>query len=266
MYLINDSNWGIIMDKSKFVLLISILVLVILLIGICCFKVIYMQSENNELNKSNIIINNEVDDIKYNEVDNVYDGDYEEEYELVKEENTDIDVEENFIEIIQEDGELNQEILNEIVEEENVQEIEEVYEVEYIENYEVAGYLNIPKIEINIPVFKVTTIDALNISAAILYGPGLNEVGNTIIMGANYEGMYFENLHELENGDEIIVTDQKKQEVTYEVYDKQKVEYDETSYMTKLLDGEKEITFVINHPVEGVQSRLIILAREKSNN
>ena len=85
-------------------------------------------------------------------------------------------------------------------------------------------------------------------------------------MGANYEGMYFEKLHELENGDEIIVTDQNKQEIIYEVYDKQKVEYNDASYMIRDTNGAKEITFLINHPEEGIQSRLLILTREKSNN
>ncbi len=273
------------MDKSQIMLLISILVLVMLFIGICCYKMLYIQSEKQELDKSNIIINNEVNDIKTNEleeiktneieavknnevdneIDNVYDTNYEEEDEVV-EENIDIESEEAVIEILQEDENLNQEIQEEIVLEENVQEIEEAVEVEYIENYEVAGHLNIPKIGINIPVLKVTTTDAVKISATILYGPGLNEIGNTTIMGANYEGMYFEKLHELENGDEFIVTDQNKQEVTYEVYDKQKVRYDETAYLIRHTGLEKEITFAINHPEEGVQSRLIILAREKRNN
>ena len=256
------------MDKSKFVLLICILVLVILLIGVSCFKVLYMQQENNELSELNVIVNNEVE--------NVDDSNYEEE-EII-EENIDIEEEESFVEIVQEDEDLNQEIQEEIVEEErvqeaeefveeeNVQEIEEVNEVAYIENYEVAGYLNISKIGINIPVLKIATADSTKISAAILYGPGLNVIGNTTILGANYEGMYFEKLHELENGDEIIVTDQNKQEIIYEVYDKQKVEYNDASYMIRDTNGAKEITFLINHPEEGIQSRLLILTREKSNN
>jgi LPXTG-site transpeptidase (sortase) family protein len=254
------------MDKSQIMLLISIFVLVILLIVISCFKVIYVQSEKQELDRANIIINNEVDDIKTNEVDNeidnVYNTNYEEQYDFI-EENTDIEVEDNVVDVDQEDIDLNQEMQEEIVEEENVYEIEEIDGVEYIENYEVSGYLNIPKIGINIPILNLSEVEALRISAAIHYGPGLNEVGNTTIIGHNYEGMYFEKLHELENGDELIVTDQNKQEVIYEVYDKQKAEFDDTAHLLRLTNGEKEITFSIIHPEEGVQSRLIILTREK---
>lgn len=83
-------------------------------------------------------------------------------------------------------------------------------EKEYIENYEISGYLKISKLNLDIPILKETTAQSLTVSAGIIYGNGLNEIGNTTITGLNYKGDAFENIHKLEIGDEIIVINQKK--------------------------------------------------------
>ena len=62
---------------------------------------------------------------------------------------------------------------------------EETKKVMY-EGYEMKGTINIPKTGCNYPVLAEVTKHSLEVAVAILYGPGLNEPGNTVIVGHNY--------------------------------------------------------------------------------
>lgn len=133
---------------------------------------------------------------------------------------------------------------------------------EYIENYEVIGYMKIPKIQLYVPVLEHVTLRSLEIAVGKAYGT-LNEAGNTVIMGHGNTGKAFENIPKLEVGDIINITDSQKQEITYEIYDKQIVSNSDGSYFKRETNGLREITLQTGNTDT---TRLIVLAREKTNN
>ena len=89
----------------------------------------------------------------------------------------------------------------------------------YLENYEVKGIIEIPKNGIEYPILSQVTKRSLELAVAILWGPGLNEVGNTVILGHNYRnGLFFSDNGKLSNGDKILITDQSGTTITYIIY------------------------------------------------
>ena len=138
-------------------------------------------------------------------------------------------------------------------------EIVEESEVEYISGYEVSGHIKIPKLNLDIPVFKYMNQYTLQISVGVAYG-FLNEVGNTVIMGHAYEGYPFSYISQLEIGDVYTVTDSQKREITYEVYDKQVVSSQDASYFMRQTDGRRE---VVMQTANTQDTKLLIIAREK---
>mgnify|MGYP003292340030 CR=1 FL=1 len=139
-------------------------------------------------------------------------------------------------------------------------EIFEEPEVEYISGYEVSGHIKIPKLNLDIPVFKYMNQYTLQISVGVAYG-FLNEVGNTVIMGHAYEGYPFSYISQLEIGDVYTVTDSQKREITYEVYDKQVVSSQDASYFMRQTEGRRE---VVMQTANTQDTKLLIIAREKN--
>lgn len=137
-------------------------------------------------------------------------------------------------------------------------EIENNIEKEYLEEYEIAGYIQIPKTNIDIPVLLESTVSSLDLSVAIMHGDGLNAVGNTTIMGIDF----FKDNNKLEIGDTINIIDQAKNEVVYEVYDIQKLNSKDTSYFERDTKGEREITLVTYND-DDIYNRLVIFAKQK---
>lgn len=76
-------------------------------------------------------------------------------------------------------------------------------------------------------------------------GPGLNQVGNTLIVGHNYRnGTFFSRNDELENGDSIYITDNSGTRIEYEIYNVYTTSSEDVSYMTRETAGKKRsITF-----------------------
>lgn len=134
-----------------------------------------------------------------------------------------------------------------------------VVEKEYIEGFEVAGYISIPKFNVNSPIFSVMNKYTLELSAGVALG-NLNEIGHTVLMGHAYQGYPFENISKLENGDIVIVKDASKSEITYEVIDKQVVNSNDASYMIRQTNDTREITMQTGH---SDTTRLIVIIREK---
>lgn len=137
-------------------------------------------------------------------------------------------------------------------------------EKEYMEEYEIAGYIKIPNLNLNIPILKEATSKSLKLSAGIVYGKGLNEIGNTTITGLNFTGDSFENIHKLEVGDVIYVTNPKNQVIVYEIYDKKIVKDTDVDYITRNTNNKREITLYTGNYDDLIYNRLIILAREKA--
>ena len=131
-------------------------------------------------------------------------------------------------------------------------------EVQYIDGFEVVGYMKIPKFNIDAPIFRNVTVRTLEISIALAMG-NLNEIGNTTIFGHAYKNYPFEKISELENGDILVIKDSNKREITYEVYDKQIINSQDATYMIRDTNGTREISMQTGAPDN---KKLIVLARE----
>ena len=97
--------------------------------------------------------------------------------------------------------------------------------------YSVIGTIQIPKTNVKSVVVDKITPSSISAAVGVLYGPGLNEVGNTVLAAHNYRnGTFFSNNKKLTNGDKIYITDQNGLKVEYEVYNSYTTEDTDISY------------------------------------
>ena len=134
---------------------------------------------------------------------------------------------------------------------------------QYLEGYEIVGTIRIPKTGIEYPVLSQVTKKSLETSVAILYGPGVNVPGNTVIVGHNYRNKrFFSNNDKLASGDEVILTDVYGETVTYIIYNMYYTSPDDAEYMLRNVEeGVREISLSTCN--DDSSQRLIIWAREK---
>ena len=128
--------------------------------------------------------------------------------------------------------------------------------------YLTTGTIEIPKTNLKCPVLSQSeySAKALETSVVVLYGPGLNKVGNTTIAGHNYRnGTFFSNNKKLNVGDKIYITDLDGKRLKYTIYDKYEVSDTESDYMTRDTQGAIEIS--LSTCTDDSKARLIILAR-----
>lgn len=126
--------------------------------------------------------------------------------------------------------------------------------------FPMAGSISIPKIDLNIPVLADASKKAIDVSVAVNGGPGLNKVGNTIIIGHNYrDGRFFANIKNLANGDKIYITDNSGTKVEYTIYNIYTTTPEDSDFMDRETNGKMEIT--LDTCTDDTQSRLIIWAR-----
>lgn len=160
--------------------------------------------------------------------------------------------------------ELNSLTQNQVPEEPVVEEEPERVEPEkvYMEDYEVMGKIEIPKTGVEYPVLERVTVRSIEIAVAIAYGPGLNEVGNTVIYGHNYRnGLFFSNNKKLSNGDKIYITDKYGDKITYEIYNIYQTTANDATYFTRDTEGRREIS--LQTCTDSGDGRIIIWAAEK---
>jgi len=132
-----------------------------------------------------------------------------------------------------------------------------------MEGYEVKGRIQIPKTGIDYPVLETVTKKSLEIAVGIAYGPGLNEVGNTIIYGHNYRrnGVFFSDNKKLANGDKVLITDQMGQTITYTIYNIYQTTPSDASFFTRDTEGRREIS--LQTCTDDSKGRIIIWAAEQ---
>lgn len=141
--------------------------------------------------------------------------------------------------------------------EETVKEPEKVY----MEDYQVMGSIKIPKTGIEYPVLDNATKRSLEIAVAIAYGPGVNEVGNTVIFGHNYRnGLFFSDNKKLSNGDKILLTDQYGKTISYSIYNIYQTDPNDAAYFIRDTQGKREIS--LQTCTDDSSKRLIIWAVE----
>lgn len=130
------------------------------------------------------------------------------------------------------------------------------------EGYEMLGKINIPKTKCEYPILSKVTKHSIEVAVAVLYGPGLNEPGNTVIVGHNYRnGMFFSNNKKLTKGDMVYITS-ATETVGYEIYNIYQTSPDDAEYMRRDTGGAREIS--LSTCTDDSSARLIIWAREKA--
>ena len=104
------------------------------------------------------------------------------------------------------------------------------------------GKIEIPAIQLNLPVLDRATASSMEVSVGVAYGPGLNQVGNTVIMGHNYRnGTFFANLYKLKLGDLIYITDNSGTKIKYTIYNMYETTASDFSYDSRDTAGKREI-------------------------
>lgn len=133
--------------------------------------------------------------------------------------------------------------------------------VQKYKGFTVIGKIEIPKIKLEYVVLEEATIPAMEASIGKLYGPGINQVGNTVLAGHNYKnGTFFSNNSKLSNGDKIYLTDLQGKRVTYEITKKYITTPEDFEYAVRDTNGKREIS--LTTCTNDTKGRLIIWAKE----
>ena len=126
--------------------------------------------------------------------------------------------------------------------------------------FNVVGTIEIPATDVEYPILEKVSRSSLETSVAMLYGAGINQVGNTVIVGHNYRnGLFFSNNKRLNVGDKIYITDNSKNRLTYTIYDKFETTPEDASFYSRDTGGIPEITLSTCN--DDSSRRLIIFAR-----
>ena len=122
------------------------------------------------------------------------------------------------------------------------------------------GTMEIPATNFKYPVLEKVTKKSIETAVAFQWGAGLNQPGNSVIIGHNYRnGMFFSNNKKLKNGDKIYITDNSGKKLTYTIYDKFETSDTDTSFYQRDTGGKAEIT--LSTCTDDSKARLIILAK-----
>lgn len=90
-----------------------------------------------------------------------------------------------------------------------------------MEGYEVIGTIRIPSVDVKEPILEEVTKKSLETAVALLYTTnGLNQSGNSVIIGHNYKNsLFFSNNDKIKKGDSIYIKDKTGVELKYKVTD-----------------------------------------------
>lgn len=133
-------------------------------------------------------------------------------------------------------------------------------ETKKFKGFDVVGAIEIPKTNVDLPILKQMGTRAMNTAVVMQYGPGPNQVGNTVIAGHNYRnGQFFSNNYKLENGDTIYITDNSGTRLKYEIYNKYETTPEDADYMQRDTKGKPEIS--LTTCTDDSKARIIIWAR-----
>lgn len=125
-----------------------------------------------------------------------------------------------------------------------------------------SGTIEIPVTKLKCPIIAQSEYSqkALDTAVVELYGPGLNQVGNTTISGHNYRnGTFFSNNKKLNIGDKIYITDLSGKRLSYTIYEKFEAEDNYADYMVRDTQGAIEIS--LSTCTDDAKKRLIIFAK-----
>lgn len=131
----------------------------------------------------------------------------------------------------------------------------------YYKGFEVAGYLRIPKTNLNYPIVKPMSNKSLEVAVAQEHTVnGINKPGNTTISGHNYRNEdFFANNYKIQIGDAIYVKDMDGVELKYDVYDIQELGENDKSFVQRNTNGGIEVT--LSTCTDNVINRIVIFAK-----
>lgn len=130
------------------------------------------------------------------------------------------------------------------------------------QTYETIGTINIPKINVNYPIFAETTDALLKKSICKFHGANPNEIGNLCLVGHNYRNTkFFSKVPTLVMGDVIEIKDLSQRTIQYEVYDMHTVDPSDTKDTTQYTNGRKEVTLITC--TDDSEQRVIVKCKEK---
>lgn len=128
------------------------------------------------------------------------------------------------------------------------------------QGFGVLGTMEIPAIKFKYPVLEKVTKKSIETAVAFLYGAGLNQPGNTVIIGHNYRnGLFFSNNKKLNINDKIYITDNDGKKLTYTIYNKFETTPEDTSFYQRDTGGKAEVT--LSTCTDDSKARLIICAK-----
>ena len=124
----------------------------------------------------------------------------------------------------------------------------------------VVGTMEIPATNLKYPILEKVTRKSIETAVAFLYGTGINQPGNSVIIGHNYRnGLFFSNNKKLNNGDKIYITDNTGKKLTYTIYNKFETTPEDTSFYQRDTGGKLEVT--LSTCTDDSSARLIIFAK-----
>lgn len=124
----------------------------------------------------------------------------------------------------------------------------------------VLGTMEIPATNFKYPVLEKVTKKSIETAVAFLYGTGINQPGNSVIIGHNYRnGLFFSNNKKLNIGDKIYITDLEGNKMTYTIYNKFETTPEDTSFYQRDTGGKPEVT--LSTCTDDSRARLIICAK-----
>lgn len=127
--------------------------------------------------------------------------------------------------------------------------------------FTVVGTIEIPKTGIKYPILSEVTPKSIETAVAMLYGPGPNEIGNTVIIGHNYRnGAFFGKNKQLAKGDIVYITDNSGRKIKYTIYNIITVPAESSDYMARNTNGAREIS--LSTCTDDSKQRLVIWAKE----
>lgn len=150
---------------------------------------------------------------------------------------------ENINEDVNEDKGSIEDILNEIEKANAEKNSGSSKSTEDLKNYTTVGKIEIPKTNVNYPVYEQIAKVTLEAGVAIAYGPGLNQAGNTVIYGHNFRNnKFFSNNKKLSSGDKIYISDLDGNRVEYRIYSVYYTTPTDANYMIRDTEGKREIS------------------------
>lgn len=118
-------------------------------------------------------------------------------------------------------------------------------EIKYKETL-VAGIMIVPNINLKVPILN-EVIANMEEAIIVVSGAGINNVGNTVIVGQSYlKNTAFYDLENLKINDEIHITDTKGITKNYTIYDIYETAKEDKKYITENSKGNTRITLITN--------------------